>query len=114
MTDKQHCLLSETIQTGRAGYHFIMVALEGGVLMIGASMKPGVNARIRIDDHVAVETTQCDSSMCYFAPKETAIVISQMRKGNRLLVDFRGLHGEIGPLGTSLSGFDEAYHRMVR
>ncbi len=113
MTDKQKCILTETISAGRPSYHFIMIALEGGVLMVGANIKPGARARIRIDEQAAIETTQCDSSMCYFTPQQKAVAVSQMRRGSRIRADFRGIRGgEIGPLETSLSGFDEVYSKL--
>jgi hypothetical protein len=109
MTDRQKCSMEETVRSPNDD--FAMVFWDGQNLSVGGR-GIGLRARLRIDDKPVMESSRCVGGLCVFSGRQAALAVSQMRTGQRLLVEFTRTRGSVGPAETSLSGFDEAYRKM--
>lgn len=81
-------------------------------LIIAGGEAPFASASIQVDDKEALETTSCESGMCYFAPPDSTELIERFKKGRSARVVLRVADGDSTvELQISLSGFSKAFAR---
>ena len=87
------------------GYEANMIAISGG--------SPLSQTRIRVDSNAAIVTRDCSGQFCIVPEAQKGGLLKQMRTGSKLLVEITNVRGQtIGPLETSLSGFDAGFQTM--
>ncbi|MCA0247659.1 MAG: invasion associated locus B family protein [Proteobacteria bacterium] len=115
MTDKKECAVVVVIDPrGRPEELLaVVVAVASGTVGV-LGPRYGSGARVRVDGNPAVAMSGCERSVCVLRPQQAKTVISQMRNGSNMLVEFTTVHGErIGPFDVGLSGFDAQYQNAA-
>jgi len=78
-------------------------------LPLGVLIQAGATIRIDENPPQGLRFRTCDRGGCYAETPLSTALLAQLRKGSKLVIEFKNLAEKTIKLPLSLGGFDEAY-----